>query len=89
MEDDIKFVSKWKTTSILVNKWKTIHSLTNGRRPTIYFANGRPKLFLTRRQPNLYCNGKGLDNAKPDSPYFSLKSLNCRLNELADQHSLT
>ena len=45
MEDNLKFVNKWKTTSNLVCKWKTIHSFTNGRRTQIFFANGkRPKL---------------------------------------------
>ena len=59
MENDLKFVLKWKTTSILVFQWNTIYSITNERQPQIFFANGRrPKLFLNRRQPQFFCKLK-------------------------------
>ena len=51
MEDDLKSVSKWKTTSDLLKLGDNLYFFENGRRPD-FFQNGkRPQFFQNGRRP--------------------------------------
>jgi hypothetical protein len=60
MEDDLNFLTKWKTTSFFFEKWKTTSMFwQNGRRPQ-YFGKMEDNLNskINGRQPQFSVKGK-------------------------------